>query len=581
MVFGLSAGLLTVIAIIAVIALIGLSIGIVNSIGNTFIDVAIAMPKLESTNNNANITMYTFFRDTSFYILAMAITLAGISLMLEQFNILAKNTASMIISKSMLLVILLFAFPIIWDNVAYMIEEFSKYILSPDNPARANEKVRYLWENISAISTPSIPDPFELLDPSKLSERLFVDVFMSVFKSLIAFMLMVSLYLIGTIRIVLTAVLIIGLPIILMLSLIPFLKRISDILLNTLIGLSIAPILSSLTVTAGSAYLSGSNLDHLQLWIASVAIASLAVYFPTLLAPMLGSLVTSLSAWVTGAGVSSVLLASGSVAGVAKGAITGISTISSGLGTTLGREPNALELARAVTSASGMRMMGRSVLSGLAAGTIGGLLTSLRPTTEALGIPSVSRFTDNAARSTLSIASDEAKDNAMELVRNFAGSLIEGSIAYYALKNPLHDVNTKDVNRWFYTIKSMYDKQEYEALARFANRYFKLPDEILKGKEGIFGKTFGEHIMNIAKADDKRPLTNLYYWLEQIRERGGISKIASADELKSIIRDRDVNRERLGIMHNITLPNPNFEIIDLTIHIDEDSNNNDDNKHNK
>jgi hypothetical protein len=295
---------------------------------------------------------------------------------------------------------------------------------------------------------------------------------------------------------------------------------------------------------------------------------------------MLGSLVTSLSAWVTGAGVSSVLLASGSVAGVAKGAITGISTISSGLGTTLGREPNALELARAVTSASGMRMMGRSVLSGLAAGTIGGLLTSLRPTTEALGIPSVSRFTDNAARSTLSIASDEAKDNAMELVRNFAGSLIEGSIAYYALKNPLHDVNTKDVNRWFYTIKSMYDKQEYEALARFANRYFKLPDEILKGKEGIFGKTFGEHIMNIAKADDKRPLTNLYYWLEQIRERGGISKIASADELKSIIRDRDVNRERLGIMHNITLPNPNFEIIDLTIHIDEDSNN-DDNKHNK
>ncbi len=568
MVFGLSAGLLTVIAIMAVIALVGVSIGIVNSIGNTFVDIAIAMPKFESTNN-ANITLYSFFRDTSFYILAMAITLAGISLMLEEFNLLSRGSASIIISKSVVIVILLFIFPIIWDNVAYAIEEFSKYILSPEDPSMVNEKVRDLWANISAINMPSIPDPFELLDPSKLPERIFVDVFMSVFKSMIALMLMVSLYIVGTIRIVLTAVLAIGLPIILMLSLIPFLRRISDTLLNTLIGLSIAPILSSLTVAAGNSYLASSSLDELQLWIASVAIASLAVYFPTLLAPVLGSLVTSLSAWVTGAGISSILLASGSVAGAAKGVLTGVSTISSGLSATLGREPTALELARAVTSASGLRVMGKSAVTGFTAGAVGGLLTSLRPTTEALGIPSIGRFIDNAARSTLGIADTKAKDNAMELVRNFAGSLVEGSVAYYALKSPLQSVNSGDVNRWFYTVKGMYDRQDYTSLARLANRYFQLPDEILKGKEELFGKVFGEHIMNIAKAEDRRPLTNLYYWLEQIRERGGISKVASADELKSIIKDRDVNRERLASMYNIALPNPNFEIIDLTIHIDD------------
>ncbi len=568
MVFGLSAGLLTVIAIVAIIALIGLSIGIVNNIGNTFVDVAIAMPRFESADN-ANLNLYSFFRDTSFYILAMAITLAGISLMLEEFNLLSKSTASSIISKSMIIVILLFIFPIIWDNVAYVIEEFSKYILSPEDPSRANEKVRFLWANISAISMPSIPDPFELLDPSKLSERIFVDVFMSVFKSVIALVLMLSLYIVGTIRIVLTAVLAIGLPIILMLSLIPFLRRISDTLLNTLIGLSIAPILSSLTVAAGNSYLASSNLDELQLWIASVAIASLAVYFPTLLAPVLGSLVTSLSTWVTGAGVSGILLASGSVAGAAKGILTGVSTVSSGLSATLGREPTALELARAVTSASGLRVMGKSALSGLSAGAVGGLITSIRPTAEALSIPSIGRFMDNAARSSLSVADTEARDNAMYLVRNLAGSLVEGSIAYYALKGPLQRVNDEDVNRWFYTVKGMYDRQDYASLARFANRYFQLPDEILKGREELFGKVFGEHIMNIARAEDRKPLTNLYYWLEQIRERGGISKVASVDELKSMIRDRDVNRERLASMYNIALPNPNFEVIDLTIRVDD------------
>ncbi len=567
MVFGLSAALLTVIAIVAIIALIGLSIGIVNSIGNTFVDVAIAIPRFESADN-ANLNLYSFFRDTSFYILAMAITLAGISLMLEEFNLLSKSTASNIISKSMIIVILLFIFPIIWDNVAYVIEEFSKYILSPEDPSKTNEKVRFLWANISAISMPSIPDPFELLDPSKLSERIFVDVFMSVFKSVIALVLMVSLYIVGTIRIVLTAVLAIGLPIILMLSLIPFLRRISDTLLNTLIGLSIAPILSSLTVAAGNSYLASSNLDELQLWIASVTIASLAIYFPTLLAPVLGSLVTSLSAWVTGAGVSGILLASGSVAGAVKGILTGVSTVSSGLSATLGREPSALELARAVTSASGLRVMSKSALTGLSAGTVGGLITSIRPTAEALSIPSIGRFMDNAARSSLSVADTEARDNAMYLVRNLAGSFVEGSIAYYALKGPLQRVNDEDVNRWFYTVKGMYDRQNYASLARFANRYFQLPDEILKDRE-LFGKVFGEHIMNIARAGDRKPLTNLYYWLEQIRERGGISKVASVDELKSMIRDRDLNREKLASMYNIALPNPNFEVIDLTIRIDD------------
>ncbi|MEM0446015.1 MAG: hypothetical protein QXW14_00315 [Candidatus Nitrosocaldus sp.] len=574
MVFGLSAGLLTVIAIFAIIALIALSVGIVNTIGNTFVDIAVTVPKFYA--DSSNIKMYTFFRDTSLYLLVIILILAGISLMLENFAILPRHTAYSMVSKSALFIILLFAFPLFWDPIAYSIEEFSLYILSPEDPARARERVKWVWENISAISAPNMPDPMELLDPTKLSERLFVDVFMGAFKSLIALMLMISLYLIGTIRLVLTAVLIIGLPLILMISLIPFLKRISDMLINTLIGLSIAPILSSLTITAGSAYVMGTNLEPLQLWIASVAIASLAVYFPTLLAPTLGSLVTTISAWVTGAGVSGILLASGSIAGAARGAVAGMSTIASGLESTLGRAPTTLELARAAMSTPAIKTIGRTAVEGFGAGTFGGLLASIRPAAEVLSIPSISRFTDNAARSTFTTASNEGREHGMEIVRNFAGSLIEGTIAYYATLKPNTAVDAREVNRWFYTVKSLYDKGDYEALTGLANEYFRLPDNILHGKEELFGRVFGEHIMHLSK--DKRPLTNLYHWLEQMKESGGISKFADSRLLKEMISNRDTNRERVESMYNIRLPNPNFEVVDLTVWVDDTEDDARDNK---
>lgn len=565
MVFGLSAGLLTVIAVFAVVALVALSIGIVNTIGNTFVDIAVAIPKFH--DNSSNMAMYTFFRDTSLYLLVIVLILAGISLMLENFAILPRHTAYSMISRSALLIILLFAFPLFWDPIAYSVEEFSLYILSPEDPSKAIERVRWVWENISAISAPSMPDPMELLDPAKLSERLFVDVFMGAFKSLIALMLMISLYLIGTIRLVLTAVLMIGLPLILMISLIPFLKRISDMLINTLIGLSIAPILSSLTITAGSAYVMSTDLEPLQLWIASVAIASLSVYFPTLLAPTLGSLVTTIGTWVTGAGVSGILLASGSVAGAARGAIAGMSTVASGLESTLGRAPTTLELARAAMSAPAIKTIGRTAVEGFGAGTLGGLLASIRPTAEVLSIPSISRFTDNAARSTFTAASNEGRENGMEIVRNFAGSLIEGAIAYYATLKPNTAVDGREVNRWFYTVKRLYEKGDYEALANLANEYFGLPDNILHGREELFGRVFGEHIMHISK--DRRPLTNLYYWLEQMKNSGGISKFADPRLLKEMVSNKDANRENIESMYNIKLPNPNFEVIDLIIWVDD------------
>lgn len=569
MVFGLSAGLLTVIAVFAVIALIALSIGIVNTIGNTFTDIALTLPKFNYDDNDggSNLTMYTFFRDSSLYIIAIVLILAGISLIFENLAILPRHTAYSMISRSAILIIMLFAFPLFWDPIAYSIEEFSLYILSQEDPSRADEKIRWLWENISAIAAPSIPDPMDLLDPAKLSEHLFVDVFMGAFKSFIALMLMMSLYLIGTIRLVLTAVLIIGLPLILMISLIPFLKRISDMLINTLIGLSIAPILSSLTVAAGSAYVMSADLEPLQLWIASVAIASLAVYFPALLAPAIGSLVTTISAWVTGAGVSGILFAGGSIAGAARGAVAGISTIASGLESTLGRTPTALELARAAMSTPAAKTIGKSVAAGFGAGMLGGLLASIRPATEALSIPSISRFTDNAVKSTFTAASNEGREYGMEMVRNFAGSLIEGAIAYYASIKPNASIDGREVNRWFYTVKRLYEDGDYNALTRFANEYFMLPDNILHGREGVFGRVFGEYIMHIGK--DKRPLTNLYYWLEQIRERGGISRAADPRLLKEIISNRDANREKVESMYNIRLPNPNFEVIDLTVWVDD------------
>ena len=155
-------------------------------------------------------------------------------------------------------------------------------------------------------------------------QGLLKDVFLGLFKGFAVMFMTAMMFIISTIRILLTIILAMAIPLILTLGLIPFFAKVKGMLVNNLVGLSIAPIFSALVLTTGLAYLDSTTLPAMQDWFASLAIGFLAVFFPVMLAPILGQITTQVGQMVTTAITSGSIV--GAVAG--QGALSGIQNAS-------------------------------------------------------------------------------------------------------------------------------------------------------------------------------------------------------------------------------------------------------------
>lgn len=329
MVLGLDSGILIIAVLIAVAALvIVVNTIIIPDIGGSFVDVMINMPKFNyaisesGESGNSNFDTFVNLRTIAFLVAAVAMSFSALVLLMEEFNLMQKGTAIDIIGKGIIFMIFFFLFPPLWDTTAYAIEGLSKYILNPADPDDPGANVQWIFTYLGGITAPEVKwdDVLKFFtDPGAAGETIFRDVFMAVFRAILAALLTFTMYMIGTIRIVLTAVLMIGMPIILTLSLIPFFRKVTGGLTNTFIGLMLAPIFASLAVIAGQAYILSADLSPLQQWLAAVAIAALAVFFPTITAPLIGSLVTSLTSMVTSAVMGGAIAAGSTVVGGAGG----------------------------------------------------------------------------------------------------------------------------------------------------------------------------------------------------------------------------------------------------------------------
>jgi hypothetical protein len=129
-------------------------------------------------------------------------------------------------------------------------------------------------------------------DPGASAQGMMKDVFLALFKGFAVMFMTAMMFIISTIRVLLTMIIAMSIPLLLTLSLIPMFRSVKDMLVKNLIGLSIAPIFSALVLTTGLAYLDSTTLPAMQDWFASLAVGFLAVFFPVMLAPMLGNIVT-------------------------------------------------------------------------------------------------------------------------------------------------------------------------------------------------------------------------------------------------------------------------------------------------
>ncbi len=350
-------GLDSLIMIVSAIVIIGIMVGISrvfdNQLESSYVSLTTSMPMFDPSgqynmtlkggfdNPAASLlSVYGALRSGTAWAMGALLVMAGVFFMLEQADLVQPSTAFGVISKGTLYFVLLFGFPPLWDLYSYAVEAGSRQILGPEVNGTAPAAVARVFDTINGmgISQGRVPQVDNALLASLIQQfngapllTGFSDDAKSFILGLVGGIIALAssflTYMFSAIRQVLTAVLIAGLPVILLLSLVPWFRAISRRLLDTLFGLSIVPVFSSLVMVTGAAYL-GSIAGHPveEQWFAAVAVLTLATFVPTILVPMLGSMFSSVTGMITsGIGYAGMMttIATGTGRGMVAGAAGG------------------------------------------------------------------------------------------------------------------------------------------------------------------------------------------------------------------------------------------------------------------
>ena len=301
----------------------------------------------------------------SFIILVVIGILSILVLMLEQIKWVNPGTAWRLLRKVILLIPFFAVFPFLWDLWAITIESTAMALLEFNSGGLdAATRTATLWQSMGGVIPPGAFDPAEwtaaFVDPGAFAQGIMKDVFLALFKGFAVMFMTAMAFIISTIRIMLTMVFAMSIPLILVLGLIPLFRKLKDLVVNNLVGLSLAPIFSALILTTGMAYLDSTVLPGMQDWFASLAVGFLTVFAPVILAPILGTLTTQVGQMMSTAIMGAAII--GGSAG--QGALTGISNASN-------------QMSNATMGMAGAAgAMGTSKMGALGGGGNGGGLTS-------------------------------------------------------------------------------------------------------------------------------------------------------------------------------------------------------------
>lgn len=392
---GLIAGpLLIITGIAALLGVAVVSLLFQKELSATFLFLFTSMPRFEAAvaadgtveAGNALYDMYLNFRTISFFVMSVAVIVAGLSYGLESISAMPPRTASKILGNGMLYLVVIMVFPHFWDIVADAVEWLSLWILSPEDPSRAHDTVASLLDYMSPGRYPEV-DYARLFGGagSALAEATFssivdfvtmregdgalqaigegyertvtaflTEVLLFFLKAIALLTMSLTAFLLGTVRYVLTGLLAVAVPLVLALSLLPQFSRVTALMRDTLVALTIVPLFSALAVAAGVAVLAGldnedfgvvevvidagdvgrgacdegdegcegegalvpppsvQELTHgVRKFFMALAVLALAIYFPAMLAPMISRIMSSVQQHVSTTGLAGTLLLSG------------------------------------------------------------------------------------------------------------------------------------------------------------------------------------------------------------------------------------------------------------------------------
>ena len=250
---------------------------------------------------------------------------AAIALILRRMGKHGTDSMMMDIIVGLIAVI---AFPSIYDGVARMINYLTQAVIAYPNPYYDYGTVlQVLWNNMEFAHGWSL---WTLLTNSFLQIVFF----------LISGIIYIMLFFLGVARIFLIGAMIVAFPLSMGLRLIPFTKKLSSMIDDTLYGLMLASVMSAVVLGVGSYILSpavwntSGNIffqavgQNGQNWVAAAALLT-AILMPTVLAPLTATIFqTASQVAMTGVGVATMI-----ASGVATGGVGGLSAAGSAVGT--------------------------------------------------------------------------------------------------------------------------------------------------------------------------------------------------------------------------------------------------------
>ncbi len=160
-------------------------------------------------------------------------------------------------------------------------------------------------------------------DVQKGIEGTFTNVFLGLTKALVALQILIMALLIGIMADMLVAMVAAGLPIFLMLSLIPKVDKLANQMLEALPALLLLPLMSAVIIVVGAgAVAEAGGLEdgveskvssHLYTWITSIGVVFFAITLPVIMVPLLGS-VTQMATQIVSSAVNTSTMVTGMAA---------------------------------------------------------------------------------------------------------------------------------------------------------------------------------------------------------------------------------------------------------------------------
>ena len=267
------------------------------------------------------------------FIMVIALILVGVGAAFMLFTGMGGDKEkgggfSAVLMQVVISVVIILAFPYIYDQVAQLINYMSQTIIAfPNPPSSYNTAIQNLWN--TATNGGSFGGSWTSVITSSLID------FAVWVMELIAYLMV---YFLGTVRILLIAVMVAAFPLAVALKMIPFTKKLSQMVEDTLFGLMLAAIMSA--VIAGVALqiigsFSGSwfqqAIGPYPNWVAIAAIFAM-ILMPTVFAPLTATMMQTVSQTAMTAGAVGVAMGAGAAAPAAGGAGAGLKTASGAVG---------------------------------------------------------------------------------------------------------------------------------------------------------------------------------------------------------------------------------------------------------